>query len=295
MEYVTLSNGVKMPMLGYGVYQVPADECERCVSDALKAGYRSIDTAQSYFNEEGVGHAVAKSGIDRKDLFLTSKVWVEFYGYEAAKKSVLKTLEKLQTDYIDLMLLHQPFGDYFGAYRALEDLYDEGKIRAIGISNFYADRMVDMASFCRIKPMVNQVETHPFNQQIELKKWAAKYNIQVEAWAPFGEGRGNMFTNPVLTEIGKKYNKTAAQVILRWHIQSGVVVIPKSTHIERMRENIDVFDFKLSEEDMAQIAALDKQTSSFFSHRDPNMVEWFAKMVKERKHQHDSSKEKKNW
>lgn len=295
MQYVTLNNGVKMPILGYGVYQVSPDECERCVSDALSVGYRSIDTAQSYFNEEGVGRAVAKSGIDRKNLFLTSKVWVEFYGYEEAKKSVLTSLEKLQTDYVDLMLLHQPFADYYGAYRALEDLYDDGKIRAIGISNFYADRMVDIASFCRIKPMVNQMETHPFNQQAELKKWAEKYHIQLEAWAPFGEGRGDMFTNPTLLEIGKKYGKTAAQVILRWHIQNGVVVIPKSTHKERMEENFNVFDFALSEEDMQKISMLDKQTSSFFSHRDPHMVEWFVKMVEERKHQHDHSKEKKNW
>lgn len=295
MQYVTLNNGVKMPILGYGVYQVSADECERCVSDALSVGYRSIDTAQSYFNEEGVGRAVAKSGIARKDLFLTSKVWVEFYGYEEAKKSVLTSLEKLQTDYVDLMLLHQPFADYYGAYRALEDLYDEGKIRAIGISNFYADRMVDIASFCRIKPMVNQMETHPFNQQTELKKWAEKYHIQLEAWAPFGEGRGDMFTNPTLTEIGQKYGKTAAQVILRWHIQNGVVVIPKSTHKERMEENFNVFDFALSSEDMQKISMLDKQTSSFFSHQDPNMVEWFVNMVEERKHQHDHSKEKKNW
>lgn len=295
MQYVTLNNGVKMPILGYGVYQVSPDECERCVSDALSVGYRSIDTAQSYFNEEGVGRAVAKSSIDRKNLFLTSKVWVEFYGYEEAKKSVLTSLEKLQTDYVDLMLLHQPFADYYGAYRALEDLYDDGKIRAIGISNFYADRMVDIASFCRIKPMVNQMETHPFNQQAELKKWAEKYHIQLEAWAPFGEGRGDMFTNPTLLEIGKKYGKTAAQVILRWHIQNGVVVIPKSTHKERMEENFNVFDFALSEEDMQKISMLDKQTSSFFSHRDPHMVEWFVKMVEERKHQHDHSKEKKNW
>lgn len=295
MQYITLNNGVKMPILGYGVYQIPADECERCVADALSVGYRSIDTAQSYFNEEGVGRAVAKSGIARKDLFLTSKVWVEFYGYEEAKKSVLMSLEKLQTDYVDLMLLHQPFANYYGAYRALEDLYDEGKIRAIGISNFYADRMVDIASFCRVKPMVNQMETHPFNQQTELKKWTEKYHIQLEAWAPFGEGRGDMFANPTLMEIGKKYGKTAAQVILRWHIQNRVVVIPKSTHKERMEENFNVFDFALSDEDMQKIARLDKQTSSFFSHQDPHMVEWFVKMVEERKHQHDSAKEKKNW
>lgn len=295
MEYVTLSNGVKMPMLGYGVYQVTADECERCVLDALDAGYRLIDTAQSYFNEEQVGSAIQKSGVPREEIFLTTKVWVEHYGYEACRKSVEDSLRKLGTDYLDLMLLHQPFSDYYGAWRALEDLYDEGKLRAIGISNFYPDRMVDLASFCRIRPMVNQVETHVLNQQTEAKKWNEKYGIQLEAWAPFGEGRGGLFTNETLTKIGGKYGKSAAQVMLRWNIQRGVVVLPKSTHKERMVQNLDVFDFTLSEEDMAEIAALDTQTSSFFSHYDPNMVEWFAKMVEERKKQHDSSKEKKNW
>lgn len=295
MEYVTLANGIKMPILGYGVYQVTKEECERCVLDALKAGYRSLDTAQSYFNEEEVGSAIQKSGVPRDDIFLTSKVWVEHYGYEACKKSVEESLRKLQTDYLDLMLLHQPFSDYYGAWRALEDLYEEGKLRAIGISNFYPDRMVDIASFARIRPMVNQVETHPHNQQIEAKKWMDKYGIQIEAWAPFGEGRGGLFENPVLLEIGKKYGKSAAQVMLRWHIQRGVVVIPKSTHYDRMVQNLDVFDFTLTEEDMDKITALDKNESSFFSHYDPNMVEWFVNMVEERKKQHDSSKEKKNW
>ena len=295
MEYVSLSNGVKMPILGYGVYQVTKDECERCVSDALRAGYRHIDTAQSYFNEEEVGNAIQKSGIPREELFITTKVWVEHYGYDACRASVLESMRKLKTDYIDLMLLHQPFSDYYGAWHALEDLYEEGKLQAIGVSNFYPDRLVDICSFTRIKPVVNQVETHPLNQQIEAKRWMDKYGVQIEAWAPFGEGRGGLFQNEVLAAIGAKYGKSTAQVMLRWHIQRGVVVIPKSTHFERMAENFNVFDFTLTNEDMEKIAALDKKQSSFFSHYDPAMVEWFARMVEERKHQHDSSKEKKNW
>ena len=295
MKYVTLNNGVQMPMLGYGVYQVTKDECERCVLDALKVGYRSIDTAQSYFNEEEVGNALIKSGIPREEIFLTTKVWIEHYGYEEAKASVLESMKKLQVEYLDLCLLHQPFNDIYGAYRALEDLYDEGKIRAIGISNFYPDRMIDIASFARIKPMVNQIEVHPHNQQIDSKAWHDKYGVQVEAWAPFGEGRGGMFELPELKAIGDKYGKTPAQVILRWHLQRGIVVIPKSTHIERMEENFNVFDFELTDEDMSVITALDKKKSSFFSHTEPGMVEWFVKMVEERKKQHDSSKEKKAW
>lgn len=283
MEYATLSNGIKMPVLGYGVYQVSKEECERCVLDALKAGYRSLDTAQSYFNEEEVGNAISKSGVPREDIFLTTKVWIEHYGYDECKKSVENSLKKLKTDYIDLVLLHQPFADYYGAWRALEDLYEEGVLRAIGVSNFNPDRLVDIASFNRIAPMVNQVETHPFNQQTEAKKWMEKYNVQHEAWAPFGEGRKGLFDNPVLKTIGAKYNKSAAQVILRWHIQRNTVVIPKSTHYERMVQNIDVFDFHLTDEDMKLIAGLDREESSFFSHTDPNMVEWFVKMVEERK------------
>ena len=283
MDYVTLANGVKMPQLGYGVYQVTKEECECCVLDALDVGYRAIDTAQSYFNEAEVGEAIAESGIDRKEIFLTTKVWIEHYGYEQAKESVLQSMEKLKTDYIDLVLLHQPFADYYGAYRALEDLYEAGKLRAIGVSNFYPDRLVDIASFARIKPMVNQIETHPLNQQIEAHEWLKKYGVIHEAWAPFGEGRGNMFTNPVLQKLGDKYNKTVAQVILRWQLQRGIVVIPKSTHKERMAQNLDVFDFTLTDEDMQAIAALDTKTSSFFSHQDPAMVEWFVKMVEERK------------
>lgn len=283
MEQVTLYNGVKMPIIGYGVYQVSKEECERCVMDALSVGYRSIDTAQSYFNEEQVGNALVKSGIPRKDIFLTTKVWVEHYGYDEAKKSVLESMRKLQTEYLDLVLLHQPFSDYYGAYRALEDLYNAGKLRAIGVSNFYPDRLVDIASFSRVKPMVNQVETHPFNQQVDAKRWADKYGIQLEAWAPFGEGRGGLFENPVLFQIAEKYNKTTAQIILRWHIQRGVVVIPKSTHKARMEENLQVFDFVLEPEDINRISALDKKQSSFFSHNDPTMVEWFVQMVEERK------------
>ncbi len=295
MEYVTLYNGLKMPVLGYGVYQVTKDECERCVLDALEVGYRSIDTAQSYFNEEEVGNAIAKSGVAREDIFLTTKVWIEHYGYENARQSVLNSMEKLRTDYLDLILLHQPFADYYGAYRAIEDLYNEGKVKAIGVSNFYPDRLVDIASFSRIKPMVNQVETHPFDQQILAKQYMDKYGVQIEAWAPLGEGRGGLFENPMLAEIGAKYGKSTAQVILRWNIQRGVVVIPKSVHKERMAENFNVFDFTLTDEDMTAIAALDKKQSSFFSHYDPAMVEWFVQMVEERKKNHDSSKEKKSW
>ncbi len=295
MECVQLNNGLKMPILGYGVYQVTKEECEKCVLDALKTGYRLIDTAQSYFNEEEVGNAIVKSGVPREEIFLTTKVWVEHYGYEEIKKSVYESMKKLQTEYIDLMLLHQPFSDYYGAYRALEDLYQEGVLKAIGVSNFYPDRLVDIANFVKIVPMVNQVETHVLNQQTEAKKWMDKYEVQIEAWAPFGEGRGGLFENPVLTAIGEKYGKTSAQVMLRWNIQRGVVVLPKSTHIERMEQNFNIFDFTLSDEDMTAISKIDTQTSSFFSHYDPAMVEWFAKMVEERKTQHDSSKEKKNW
>jgi len=293
MQYVTLSNGVKMPQLGYGVYQVDKEECERCVLDALKVGYRHIDTAQAYFNEEEVGSAIAKSGIPREEIFITTKVWIEHYGYDETRKSVLESMRKLKTNYIDLVLLHQPFSDVYGTWRALENLYAEGVIKAIGVSNFY--RLVDICSFARIKPMVNQVETHPHNQQVEAHEWMKKYGVQHESWAPFGEGRGGLFEEPLLVEIGKKYGKTSAQVMLKWQLQRGIVVIPKSVHIERMQQNFDVFDFELSEEDMAKIATLDKKQSSFFSHYDPKMVEWFAQMVEQRKHNNDHRKEKKNW
>ena len=297
MMYVTLSNGVKMPQLGYGVYQVTQDECERCVRDALEVGYRHIDTAQSYFNEEQVGAAIEASDVDRSDIFLTTKVWIEHYGEGATRASVEESLRKLKTDYLDLVLLHQPFGDTFGAWRDLVKLYGEGKVRAIGISNFYVDRMVEFCEFngTGVAPMVNQMERHPLNQNTELQEWEAKYGVMPEAWAPFSEGRGGLFENPVLTQIGTAHGKTAAQVMLRWNLQRGVVVIPKSVHRERMEQNLDVFDFELTANEMAQIAALDTNTSSFFSHSDPVMVQWFAKMVEERKQNHDSSKEKKNW
>ncbi len=295
MEYAELSNGVKMPMVGYGVYQVTKDECERCVLDALRAGYRSIDTAQSYFNEEEVGNAIEKSGVPRDDIFLTTKVWIEHYGYEKTKASVEESMRRLKTDYLDLCLLHQPFSDYYGAWGALTELYDEGKIRAIGVSNFYPDRLVDLALFSGMRPMVNQVETHPLFQQKQAHEIMEKYGVRHEAWAPFGDGRGGLFSDPALKEIGDAYGKTPAQVILRWHIQRGVVVIPKSTHYDRMVQNLDVFDFSLSDRDMERIAAMDTGKSSFFSHSDPAMVEWFADTVEKRKTQHDSSKEKKNW
>lgn len=295
MLYVTLNNGVKMPLLGYGVYQVSKSECKRCVADALDTGYRLIDTAQSYFNESEVGDAICESGIPRNEIFLTTKVWIEHYGYDACRKSVMQSLEKLKTDYIDLCLLHQPFADIYGAYRALEDMMAEGRIRAIGISNFAPDRMVDIASFASTVPAVNQIEIHPHFQQSTAIEWNKKYGVAPQAWAPFGEGRNGMFDEPLPVNIGKKYGKTAAQVILRWHIQRGTAVIPKSTHIERMRENFDIFDFELNDAEMLEMTSLDKGVSSFFSHADPNMVEWFVKMVEQRKHNDDHTKEKKGW
>ncbi len=295
MMCVTLSNGVKMPQLGYGVYQVGQDECERCVLDALEVGYRHLDTAQSYFNEEQVGEAIAKSPVAREDIFLTTKVWIEHYGQGATRASVEASLRKLRTDYLDLVLLHQPFGDVFGAWRDLVSLYEEGKVRAIGISNFYADRLVEFCEFNDVRPMVNQMERHPLNQNAALQEWEAAYGVQPGAWAPFGEGRGGLFTNSALAAIGEAHGKTAAQVMLRWNLQRGVVVIPKSVHKERMEQNLDVFDFELTAQEMAQIAALDTKTSSFFSHADPKMVQWFAKMVEERKANHDHTKDKKNW
>lgn len=275
MEYVKLNNGVKMPILGFGVYQIPQSETKQAVLDAIKTGYRLIDTAQSYFNEKEVGDAIKECGVKREELFITSKVWIDNYGYENCRKSVEESLKKLQTDYIDLMLLHQPFADYYGAYRALEDLYHEGKIRAIGVSNFYPDRLADICLFGRkVIPAVNQIETNPLNQRTFDQEIMDKYGVKQEAWAPFGEGRNNMFTNPTLVEIGKKYNKSAAQVILRWLIQRGVIVVCKSTHLERIQENFNVFDFKLSKEDMDKIKALDTGDSLFFNHQDPKMVEW---------------------
>lgn len=278
-----LRNGVKIPMIGFGVYQIPPEDTKRCVLDAFKVGYRHIDTAQIYLNEEGVGEAIVECGLPREELFITSKIWIDRYGYEETKKSVLESLKKLKSDYIDLMLLHQPYNDVYGAYRALIDLHKDGKIKAIGVSNFTPDRLVDIASFSEIPPMVNQVETNPFNQQIEAQQWNEKYGCALEAWAPFGEGRKGIFTNETLKSIGDKYGKSNAQVIVRWLIQRGVIVLAKSTHIDRMKQNIDVFDFELSDEDMKLIASMDEGSSAFFSHRDPKIVEWLAKMIKEGK------------
>jgi 2,5-diketo-D-gluconate reductase A len=273
MEYVTLNNGIKMPMLGYGVYQVTNDECERCVRDALDVGYRSIDTAQAYGNEEAVGRGIKNSGVKRDDIFLTTKVWVSNGGYENAKKSIEESLKKLDTEYIDLLLIHQPFNDYYGTWRAMEEAYKIGYLRAIGVSNFYPDRLVDLCRFVEVTPAVNQVETHVFQQQKKAHEYMEKYEVQHESWGPFAEGRKDFFTNPTLTEIGAKYGKSAAQTALRFLIQSNVVVIPKSTHKERMEQNFDVFDFTLSGEDIAKIQALDEGESLFFSHYDPATVE----------------------
>lgn len=280
MEYVTLNNGIKMPVLGYGVYQVTNEECERCVLDAISAGYRSIDTAQAYGNEEAVGNAIRKCKVPREELFITTKVWISNAGYEKAKESLQESLRKLQTEYIDLVLIHQPFNDYYGTYRAMEEAYKEGWIRAIGVSNFYPDRFIDLCKFVEVKPAVNQVETHVFQQQKTARQYMEKYGVQHESWGPFAEGRKDFFTNSVLTEIGKKYGKTAAQAALRFLIQSDVVVIPKSTHKDRMIQNIDVFDFVLDDSDMKAIQALDEGESLFFSHYDPATVEMLTGLVR---------------
>ena len=280
MQTVRLANGVEMPILGYGVYQVTPEECERCVSDALSVGYRMIDTAQAYYNEEGVGNAVKKSGIPRNELFLVTKVWISNAGYEKAKASIDESLRKFQTDYIDLQLIHQPFNDYYGTYRAMEEAYKAGKLRAIGVSNFYPDRFIDLAEFCEIKPMVNQVETHVFNQQRRAQEIMQQYGTQIMSWGPFAEGRNDFFTNPVLKTIGEQYGKSVAQTALRFLIQRGVVVIPKSTHKERMLQNLDVFDFTLSDADMETIGKLDKEESLFFSHYAPETVKFLTSLGK---------------
>lgn len=276
MLYATLSNGVKMPMLGYGVYQVDPAECARCVKDAIDAGYRSIDTAQAYYNEEGVGQAVKASGVPREELFITTKVWISNGGYEKAKVSIDESLNKLQMDYIDLLLIHQPFNDYYGTWRAMEEAYKAGKLRAIGVSNFFPDRLVDLCKFVEIRPMVNQVETHAFFQQAAAHEIMKKYGVVHESWGPFAEGKKDFFTHPVLSKIAAKHGKTVAQVALRFLLQSNVVVIPKSTHKERMVENLQVFDFQLDAEDMAAIRALDDGESAFLSHRDPETVEFLS-------------------
>lgn len=275
MKEVRLSNGVVMPALGYGVYQVTPDECERCVSDALSVGYRMIDTAQAYANEDSVGRAIAKSGIDRKDIFLVSKIWISNYGYEKAKASIDESLRRLGTGYIDLMLLHQPFCDYYGAYRAMEEAYKEGKLRAIGVSNFTPGRFVDLASNVEIVPMVNQVETHVFNQQNEARKFMDEFGTAIMSWGPLAEGRNGLFTNEVLERIGKAHGKTTAQVALRYLLEKGVIIIPKSTHKERMIENRDIYDFSLTDGERKEIEALDTKTSLFFDHNSGETAKMF--------------------
>ena len=279
MDYVTLNNGVKMRQLGYGVYQTPPEETERCVLAAIKNGYRSIDTAQAYGNEEGVGQAIVKCGLPREELFITTKIWISNAGYEKAKASIEESLKKLKTDYVDLLLIHQPFGDYYGTYRAMEEAYKAGKARAIGVSNFYPDRYIDIAHFAEVVPAVNQVETHVFQQQKVAREYLAKYHTQIMSWGPFAEGKNDFFNTPALKEIGAKYGKSVAQVALRFLLQNDVVVIPKSTHEERMQENFNVFDFVLTDEEMKQIETLDTGKSLFFSHYSPETVEWFMSIV----------------
>lgn len=283
METMKLYNGVEIPANGFGVYQVSKEDCKESVLTALKTGYRHIDTAQSYFNESEVGEALKESDVPRKEIFLTTKVWIDNYGEGKSYDSVVESLKKLQTDYLDLILLHQPVGDYYAAYRDLEKLYEEGKVRAIGVSNFYPDRLVDLCMFAKIKPMVNQIEVNVFNQQVEAKKWADKYGVVLEAWAPFAEGRNNMFHNEVLQAIGEKHNKSVAQVILRWLYQRGIVSLAKSVHQERIKENFDIYSFELDNDDMKKIETLDTKTSSFFSHQDPGIIEWFGQLIQKRR------------
>ena len=279
MDDITLNNGLKMPLEGFGVFQIPdPTQCEQAVLDAISFGYRLIDTAAAYMNEQAVGAALKKCGVPREELFVTTKLWVQDASYEGAKKAIETSLQKLGLSYIDLYLIHQPFGDVYGAWRAMEELYREGKVRAIGVSNFQPDRLVDLILHNEVVPAVNQVETHPFCQQAEEAGIMARYGVQAEAWAPFAEGRNNLFGNEVLTDLAAKHRKSVAQVVLRWLIQRGIVVIPKSVHKERMAENIDVFDFTLPPEDMARIAALDMKQSCFLSHRDPQTVEWLGTM-----------------
>ncbi len=277
MQNVRLNNGVEMPILGFGVFQVTdLAECERSVFDAINTGYRLIDTAASYGNEEAVGRAIKRSGVAREGLFITTKVWIQSNGYEGTKRAFENSLKRLQLDYLDLYLMHQPFGDVYGEWRAMQDLYKEGKVRAIGASNFQPDRLIDLIIHNEIIPAINQVETHPFHQQIETQKFLQENNVQIQSWGPFAEGKNNIFHNELLLSIGKKYNKSIAQVILRWLTQRGIVAIPKSVRKERMEENFNIFDFELSAEDMEAIKALDTRMSSFFDHRDPAMVKWLG-------------------
>ena len=277
MKKIKLNNGVEMPILGFGVFQVKdLEECERSVVDAISTGYRLIDTAQSYGNEEAVGKAIKRSGVSREDLFITSKLWIQSNGYEGTKKAFEGSLKKLQLDYLDLYLIHQPFGDVYGEWRAMQDLYKEGRIKAIGVSNFHPDRLIDLIIHNEIVPAVNQIETHPFHQQIETQKFLQENKVQIESWGPFAEGKNNIFQNELLLSIGKKYSKTIAQVVLRWLTQRDIVVIPKSVHKERMEENFNSLDFELSDEDMEAIKTLDTNESLFFDHRDPAMVKWLG-------------------
>lgn len=277
MQKVILNNGVEMPILGFGVFQIAdQNECEQSVYDAIMAGYRLIDTAASYLNEEAVGRAIKRSGVAREELFITTKLWVQDAGYERTKNAFKKSLERLQLDYLDLYLIHQPFGDVHGSWRAMEELYREGKVRAIGVSNFHEDRLIDLIIHNEVVPAVNQVETHPFNQQIENSKFMKDSNVQIESWAPFAEGKNNLFQNELLVSIAEKYNKSVAQVVLRWLTQREVVVIPKSVRKERIIENFNIFDFELRQEDMESITTLDTKQSLFFSHRDPEMVKWIG-------------------
>jgi diketogulonate reductase-like aldo/keto reductase len=277
MENVILNNGVEMPIMGFGVYQIAdQNECEQSVYDAIMAGYRLIDTAASYLNEEAVGRAIKRSGVAREELFITTKLWVQDTGYENTKKAFEKSLERLQLDVLDLYLIHQPFGDVYGSWRAMEELYREGKIRAIGVSNFQMDRLIDLIIHNEVVPAVNQVETHPFNQQIESAAFMKENNVKIQSWAPFAEGRNNLFQNEVLVFIAEKVNKSVAQVVLRWLTQREIVVIPKSVRKERMVENFNIFDFELSQHDMESITALDTKQSLFFSHNDPEMVKWIG-------------------
>lgn len=278
MEHRILNNGVEMPVLGFGVYQGGETVCEQCVRDAIAAGYRSIDTASAYLNERAVGRAIRRSGVPREELFITTKLWVQDAGYESTKRAFAKSLERLQLDYLDLYLIHQPFGDVYGSWRAMEELYREGAVRAIGVSNFQPDRLVDLILHNEVVPAVNQVETHPFCQQAEAAAVMASEGVQIESWALFAEGRNNLFGNETLVSLAAKYRKSVAQVVLRWLIQRGVVVIPKSVRPERMAENIDVFDFHLAPEDMDLIATLDTRRSCFLSHRDPETVKWLGTM-----------------
>ncbi|MFN3782290.1 MAG: aldo/keto reductase [Spirosomataceae bacterium] len=277
MQKIKLNNGIEMPLLGFGVFQIPdLGECERCVRDAIQVGYRLIDTAASYQNERAVGSAIKTSGIRRDDLFITTKVWIQRNGYEGTKKAFTDSMKKLQLEYLDLYLIHQPYGDVHGTWRAMEELYKEGRVKAIGVSNFHPDRLIDLIVHNEIVPMVNQVETHPFNQQVETHAFFEQHKVQIESWGPFAEGKNGLFQNELLSNIGEKYNKSIAQVVLRWLVQRGVSAIPKSVKKERMIENFNIFDFELNTEDMEKIKTLDTKTSAFFDHRDPAMVKWLG-------------------